>query len=245
MADHIFELYCNICGKTSKPSRGRENTPNDYLCVHCKSSIRYRSQAKAIMSVYGQGRFLSLSDAIKSPDFKKLKILEVAIKGSLVRVLSKSPNYQQAYFWDNVQPGNARQGIRCEDLQSLTYPDGSFDLVITTEVMEHVADPTKAFREIHRVLRPGGSYIFTIPVRVPMRPQTKTRAIENSDGEVQHVEPPHYHISGIGDPSLVYTDFGFSLFSELRKQGFLPLFIQSDTWSKQTSKFGTFCAIRI
>lgn len=41
--------------------------------------------------------------------------------------------------------------------------DGSVDLAYSRSVMEHVKDPDAALREIHRVLRPGGHYIFLTP----------------------------------------------------------------------------------
>jgi SAM-dependent methyltransferase len=41
---------------------------------------------------------------------------------------------------------------------------GSFDAVICTEVLEHVAEPIKVVKEISRVLRPGGKLILTAPL---------------------------------------------------------------------------------
>jgi SAM-dependent methyltransferase len=44
------------------------------------------------------------------------------------------------------------------------YADGEFDLVMFCEVLEHLPhDPVHALREIHRVLRPGGSLLLTTP----------------------------------------------------------------------------------
>jgi SAM-dependent methyltransferase len=42
------------------------------------------------------------------------------------------------------------------DVASLTFPDGSFDLVVSTLSMHHWADPAAGLAEIGRVLRPGG-----------------------------------------------------------------------------------------
>jgi SAM-dependent methyltransferase len=41
-------------------------------------------------------------------------------------------------------------------VESLPFPDSSFDCVLCTQVLEHVEDPWAAAREIFRVLRPGG-----------------------------------------------------------------------------------------
>jgi SAM-dependent methyltransferase len=42
------------------------------------------------------------------------------------------------------------------DVASLAFPDGSFDLVVSTLSMHHWDDPTSGLAEIRRVLRPGG-----------------------------------------------------------------------------------------
>ena len=47
----------------------------------------------------------------------------------------------------------------------LPMPDGSFDFVYSTSVMEHVIEPGSALAEIARVLRPGGLSIHAFPSR--------------------------------------------------------------------------------
>jgi SAM-dependent methyltransferase len=60
-------------------------------------------------------------------------------------------------------PATAVQG----DALSLPFPDGTFDRVIASEVLEHIPDDTAAMRELARVLRPGGAMAVTVPRCVP------------------------------------------------------------------------------
>lgn len=47
--------------------------------------------------------------------------------------------------------------------ERLPFVDGSFDLVICLWVLEHLRDPVVMLREVRRVLRPGGRFIFVTP----------------------------------------------------------------------------------
>ena len=49
------------------------------------------------------------------------------------------------------------------DICAMPWPDNSFDLVLATDVIEHVDDDATALAEINRVLRPGGVVLVTVP----------------------------------------------------------------------------------
>lgn len=50
------------------------------------------------------------------------------------------------------------------DIQNMSMiPDGSYDSALSLEVLEHVQDPWQAVGEIHRILRPGGILIVSVP----------------------------------------------------------------------------------
>ena len=48
-------------------------------------------------------------------------------------------------------------------LTELPFDDGSYDLIVCSDVIEHIADDTKAVSELSRVLAPGGTLIITVP----------------------------------------------------------------------------------
>jgi ubiquinone/menaquinone biosynthesis C-methylase UbiE len=51
----------------------------------------------------------------------------------------------------------------CGLAEALPYPANTFELITATWVLEHLPDPASVFREVHRVLKPGGQFIFLTP----------------------------------------------------------------------------------
>ena len=80
----------------------------------------------------------------------------------------------------------------------LPFADGSFDFVISFQVIEHIRRDVDFVREVHRVLRPGGQFIVTTP-NAPMsltrnpwhvreyRPEELRRLLASSFGEVEQL----------------------------------------------------------
>lgn len=60
-------------------------------------------------------------------------------------------------------PGAERVEFSACDGLILPFADDSFDVVTSFQVVEHIYDPGPYFREIARVVRPGGTVIFTTP----------------------------------------------------------------------------------
>jgi SAM-dependent methyltransferase len=123
--------------------------------------------------------------------------------------------------------GTTIDGARNEDVCRLTYPDASFDLVLSSDTLEHVPDFRAALRETRRILRPGGRHVFTVPI-VASRAHTETRAVLGPGGRVEHRLPPIYHGRGaglyrhipVGEDMLTFTEFGRDLVDHMREAGF-------------------------
>lgn len=58
-------------------------------------------------------------------------------------------------------------GVLRGDATALPFADGCFDVVITSEVLEHIADDIGALAELTRVLRTGGVLAATVPAFLP------------------------------------------------------------------------------
>ena len=70
-----------------------------------------------------------------------------------------------------VEAGEAPRGARLQtrvvDVLDMPFAGGSFDVVIASEILEHIPDDIAAMAEITRVLRPGGRAAITVPRRGP------------------------------------------------------------------------------
>ncbi len=105
--------------------------------------------------------------------------------------------------------------------------------------MEHVRHPWIAFADIHRVLKPGGYHVFSIPLQLPMRDKTHFRVDVSGDEDI-HIEEPHYHGNGVGGKSLVYTDFGADIEQHLIKMGYKVVLDTIDHEHSEVKRLLTF-----
>lgn len=146
-----------------------------HRCVRCFANRRYEILASEI-----RARF---------PDLHRASVLELDESSALRPMLQHASSYKRTFYDENKAKGaRSPSGAQCEDLTALTFADESFDLIVSSDVLEHIPDLEAVFRETHRVLKPGGLHLFTVPPRVGTRP----RAILDARG-TRHLLPPEYH----------------------------------------------------
>ncbi|MEK7497533.1 MAG: methyltransferase domain-containing protein [Patescibacteria group bacterium] len=75
-----------------------------------------------------------------------------------IDVLKSSVNWANKH-WKK----NKKLKFRVGDAHDLKFKAGTFDAVFALEVLEHVFDPLKVFKEVKRVLKKGGYAIFLVP----------------------------------------------------------------------------------
>lgn len=108
------------------------------------------------------------------------RVLDVGAGGCPYRPLFAHCTYDAQDFV-GLRPDQLNQGAYgvmkyvC-DATAIPAPDASYDFVLCTEVLEHVPRPDAVIREVARLLRPGGTAVFTAPL-----------------GSGIHQEPHHYY----------------------------------------------------
>jgi 2-polyprenyl-3-methyl-5-hydroxy-6-metoxy-1,4-benzoquinol methylase len=98
-----------------------------------------------------------------------------------------------------------RASFRTGNIAKLPYPDQSLDLIVASEIIEHMPEPEKVVKEIARVLRPQGKLVLTMPLEshTPAHAHTLSSSedlsalCEQAGLQVQRLEP-RWHF-GFGD----------------------------------------------
>ncbi len=211
---------CTICGRHtiffSFDSNAAHHARERFHCASCKSVSRHRHVALEVLRAFRR-KETSIKEAL--PFFRNLKIYSASSGDAMSQVLSKdNPNYVASEYFPDTPPGAEKNGVQCQNLESLTFKENSFDLVITEDVLEHVVNFRKALSEIHRVLKQGGFHIFTVPLLLDS--PTIERAIVEENGDIKHLLPPEYHGDPIRGEILAFRTFGYDIFSELSEIGF-------------------------
>ena len=138
-------VECNCCGGCFDRFIAH-NERQFAKCPRCGSLERHR-----LLLVFLQTRTALFS--------RPLSILHVAPEYGLQAKLRGRPHAE--YVSVDLDSPFASEHA---DVLALPYCDARFELVICNHVLEHVSDDRRALREIHRVLRPGGSAILMSPI---------------------------------------------------------------------------------
>lgn len=111
--------------------------------------------------------------------------------------------------------------IRHGDAMHSEFPDGSFHLVVSCDVMEHVPDLDACLRDTARILRPGGRLIATLPLFHDRETGLRFATLQ-PDGEIAYHLPPIYHGNPMDEAggALVFEIPGWDLVQRARSAGF-------------------------
>lgn len=129
------------------------------------------------------------------------------------------------YLGFEYEAGEVVNGIRHEDIQNLSFPDSSLDIIVSNDVFEHVPEPEVAFKECVRVLKKGGVMLATIPFYIEQQENIqRAKLLKNC---IEHILPEQYHGNPVSEKgSLVFNDFGWDIITDLMGCGFSNVSIE-------------------
>ena len=140
--------WCPVCRTPSRRFREYGIVPRpDALCMHCGALERHRLA------------WLYLERRTELFDGRPKRMLHVAPEDAFERRLRRALG--EGYLTADLSEARAMVAMDVEDIQ---MPDGSFDVIFCSHVLEHVRDDRRAMREFFRVLRPGGWAVLLVPI---------------------------------------------------------------------------------
>ena len=199
------------------------NWRESLVCAGCGLINRWRSS-------------FHLFEQICSPDKNSSIYITEAITPLYRLMHERYPKTRGSEFNSQFKPGDffpySDQQIQMQDVTALTHENAAFDAVLSFDVLEHVADYQRALSEFHRVLKPNGKVLISVPFT--FQQETEVRAIAQSDGTIKHLMTPQYH----GDPLsaggvLCFQVFGMDLLAQMALAGFEDSYLgcySSETW---------------
>jgi len=195
--------------------RPRDGSPVNWRetlkCPECRMINRWRS-------------CIHLFEEVCKPTKKSRIYITEALSPVAKFLRSRYPALASSEYIGSSAPGDIirvhGRSVQNEDVTRLSFEDGSFDSLLTFDVLEHVPAYRKALAEFYRVLDGGGQLIATAPFTFLQ--EGVTRAELDADGHIHHLTEPCYHGDPMSDEGvLAYYDFGMDLLDELREIGFV------------------------
>lgn len=195
-----LEGFCPVCERETAYEASGPYFRSSLICTTCPGGSVPRERAVA----------LALNET--RPDWRALAIHECspAPRGISRKMQAECADYTATNFFEGEPLGSIVRDHRNENLEGQTFADERFDVVVTIDVFEHLFDPAKALREIHRTLKPSGVLISAFPMKPTLGDAVRWRAKRNPDGSIEHLMEAQYHGNPISDEgSLVTVDYGY------------------------------------
>jgi SAM-dependent methyltransferase len=145
--NRMAPFNCNICGTHNELGC----FPTEPASCPCGSNVRSRALIH-LLSMELFGRSLMLPDF---PRLKSIRALGMTDKLCYAAVLEEKFDYTNTYY--DREP-------RMDFTASHPESYGTYDFVLSADVLEHVAPPVeRVIEEVHRLLKPNGFFAATVP----------------------------------------------------------------------------------
>lgn len=214
--------FCPVCGRYGALTIEHDNLRETVRCSRCGAVNRQRQLAHVACESLSTALGYKITSLRQLASYDEIVIYNTKVGGPIHIALSGASRYLCGeYIGPECQSGAIVNGVVHQDLARLPYPDGSIDLVLSSDVFGHIPHPYAAHREVYRVLREGGRHIFTVPF-YQTEFSDETRVIVGEDGTSLFVKEPLYHHDPIrpGRAALVHTIFALEMLLKLDQIGF-------------------------
>lgn len=236
---------CNVSASETEFIISSTNLREDVVSTVSSSINRHRQLVCTLsMALFGRpSSSLAGITAHINQNGMKVYIAEAnsVMSDFLKRNLSPELIVSSEYFGPDHRSGETIKGILHQDLQRTSFGSEAFDIVLTSEVFEHIPDAIGAEKEVMRILKPGGIYCFTVPF-LPTAEHDLILANMDEHGTIEYLAEPQYH----GDPIrpdegiLVYRLFSFNDMKQ-RFESMGHVFKSYRFWSKALGILGDDC----
>lgn len=123
---------------------------NDHLVKRIKEEVEELNLSSGTLMDIGTGTARTLIELVKESVFSEMKFVGVDYFQDMVTTAKNNVKEYQLESRITIYQG---------DVHQLTFPDHSFEIIIGRSVIHHWADPIAAYKELFRVLKPGGVII--------------------------------------------------------------------------------------
>jgi SAM-dependent methyltransferase len=230
---------CCICGNTGalffdmpdvklRREHGIGVLRETLACRFCGSTNRQRTLAHVFITVVCEQlgcRGSTLDELVRQ--LSQLQIWDTDAFSPLSAVLRSAGRCVLSKYLPARAFGDELEaGVFNIDLQRVSFESDRFDIILSSDIMEHVRNDHAAHVEIFRCLKPGGAYIFTVPFS---EDQARTRRlVDASTAHDIFLGKPHYHGDPLTGGILAYRIYGRDLMAELEAIGFGVRFLRID-----------------
>jgi SAM-dependent methyltransferase len=152
---HYLEIdgYCPICEAPAKFIAKGKWYRGTLKCQSCDGGSIPRERAMAHILTR------------EVPGWRHASIHECSPMDSGIsrKMRKECERYIGSHYYPDPPFGCIVGNWRNENIEATTFPDNTFDIVVTMDVTEHLYNPGAMFRDIWRTLKPGGGIFIDFP----------------------------------------------------------------------------------
>jgi SAM-dependent methyltransferase len=170
LCDAPFEGRAFVCRRCADRHRGLRIPDEVLRRFYSQIDLRYPEWANTYGNYNPPGAILNWIERLD----RSVRVLELGAGGGYLLEELGDRGFRHLTGSDITVTALAEMSRRKHgftvvgaDAESLPFAEQSFDVVISSDVLEHLTRPHQHLSEVHRLLKPGGVYLVKTPNRRP------------------------------------------------------------------------------